>query len=226
MTTKADIVEAYFARWQNDLDRAKDLLADHKYYLEAWLVLSCYIGAFASLRFPTLRDTEAYKGVILQHSGMKDFYEQIDLLFFLQWPRSEFSTHGDFLKLKNHADLVKRIEAAFGDENTIRNHQRYVRQSEFLAALSENSFPGFDCGNLQEYLPLFSNVELLYRYVRCHAVHAVRFPFVTRVHLAGGGTRYEDNHAITGNVLYKTVLGVLNSLKSECISQDKWPWEL
>src|SRR5882724_6756773 len=81
MTAKADIVEAYFARWQDDLDRAKDLLADQKYYLEAWLVLSCYLGAFALLRFPTLRDTEAYKGVVLQYSDMKDFYEQIDLLF-------------------------------------------------------------------------------------------------------------------------------------------------
>jgi hypothetical protein len=226
MTAKLNFVEAYFARWQADLDRAKILLADQKYYLEAWLVLSCYIGAFASLRFPTLHDTEAYKRVVLQYSGIKDFYEQIDLLFFLQWPRSDFSTHGDFLKLKNHAHLVKRIEVTFGDENTITNQQRYVSQSEFLAAVSQNLFPGFDYGNLQEYLPLFSNVELLYRYVRCRAVHAARFPFVTRVHVAGGGTRYQDNHAITGRVLYKTALGVLNNLKSQCMSEDKWPWEL
>jgi hypothetical protein len=112
----------------------------------------------------------------------------------------------------------------FGDENTITNQQRYVSQSEFLAAVSQISFPGFDYGNLQEYLPLFSNVE--YRYVRCHAVHAARFPFVTRVHVVGGGTRYEDNHAITGSVLYKTAVGVVNRLTAQCISEDKWPWDL
>jgi len=114
MTAKPDFVEAYFARWQGDLDRAKILLEDQKYYLEAWLVLSCYIGAFASLRFPSLRDNEAYKDVVLKYSGMKDFYEQIDLLFFLQWPRSDFSTHGDFLKLKNHADLAKGSKRRLG----------------------------------------------------------------------------------------------------------------
>ena len=162
MTAKTDFVGAYFAHWDDDLNRAKTLLADQKYYLEAWLVLSCHIGALASLRFPTLRDNEAYKGVVLQYSGMRDFYEQIDLLFFLQWPRSEFSSHGDFLKLKNHTDLANKIEAVFGDENTVRNQQRYVSQAECLAAVSQNSFPSLDYGNLQQYLPLFSNVELLY----------------------------------------------------------------
>lgn len=83
-------MQDYFARWDGDLDRARTLLADQKYYLEAWLVLSCHIGALASLRFPTLRDNEGYKRVVLQYSGMKDFYQQIDLSFFLQWPRSGF----------------------------------------------------------------------------------------------------------------------------------------
>jgi hypothetical protein len=226
MSAKTDFVRAYFASWEDDLTRAKTLLADQKYYLEAWLVLSCHIGAFASLRFPTLQDNEAYKSVVLQYSGMKDFYEQIDLLFFLQWPRSAFSSHGDFLKLKNHADLANKIEAAFGDENTIRNHQRYVSQAECLAAVSQNSFPGLDYSNLQQYLPLFSNVELLYRFVRCRAVLSVRFPFVTKVHIAGGGTRYEDNHSITGKVLCETAWGILKNLRSECISKSKWPREL
>ena len=219
-------MQEYFARWEGDLERAKTLLADQKYYLEGWLVLSCHIGAFASLRFPTLRDNEGYKSVVLQYSGMKDFYEQIDLLFFLQWPRSDFSSNGDFLKLKNHTDLAKKIKAAFGDENIIRNRQRYVSQHDFLGAVSQNPLPGFDQGNLQQYLPLFSNAELLYRYVRCRAVHALLFPFVTRVHLADGGIRYDDNHAITGSVLYKTALGILIKLRSECVSMSKWPWEL
>lgn len=219
-------MQDYFARWDGDLDRANTLLADQKYYLEAWLVLSCHIGALASLRFPTLHDNEGYKCVVLQYSDMKDFYEQIDLLFFLQWPRSDFSTHGDFLKLKNHTDIAKKIEAVFGDENTIRNQKRYVSQADFIAAVSQSPFPGFDQGNFQQYLTLFSNVELLYRYVRCRAVHTLHFPFVTTVHLADGGIRYEDNHAITGKVLYETASGILKNLRSECVSKNKWPWDL
>jgi hypothetical protein len=201
VTTKADIVKDYFAGWDNGLDRAKTLLSDERYYLEAWLVLSCHIGALASLRFPTLHDNESYKRVVLNYSGMPEFYEQIDLLFFLQWPHSDFSSHGDFLKLKDHTQVAKKIEAAFGDENTIRGATRYVSRSDFLSVVKQSPFPGFDEQNLQQYLPLFSNLELLYRYVRCRAVHNIRFPFVTKVHLSGGGTRYEDNHAITGAVI-------------------------
>ena len=119
MTSKADFVKDYFAEWDNDLNRANTLLSEQRYYLEAWLVLSCHIGALASLRFPTLHDNESYKRVVLNYSGMPEFYEQIDLLFFLQWPRSEFSSHGDFLKLKDHAQVAKKIEASFGDENAI-----------------------------------------------------------------------------------------------------------
>lgn len=226
MTTKADILKDYFARWDNDLDRAEILLKEQKYYLEGWLVLSCHIGAFAALRFPTLRDNEAYKGVVLQYSGMRDFYEEIDLLFFLQWPKSDFSSHGDFLKLKDHAQIAKNIEAAFGNENTFPNQRRYVSEVNFLAAVSQNPFPGFDQGNLKQYLPLFSNVELLYRYVRCRAVHSLNFPFVTRVHLADDGIRYDDNHAITGKVLYDTASGILKNLRSECVSGNEWPWNL
>lgn len=224
---KADFVQAYFSRWDNDLDRAKTLLAAQEYYLEAILVLSCHIGALASLRFPTLADNAAYKRVVLEYSSMRDFYEQIDLLFFLQWPRSEFLSHGDFLKLKNHAEIAKAVEAAFGDENTVRQDtKRYVSQRDFLAAVSGSPFPGFDQHNLQLYLPLFSNLELLYRYVRCRAVHSLRFPFITRVHLSNGGVRYDSNHAITGGVLYQTALGVLNNLRTECLRENKWPWEL
>lgn len=226
VTTKADILKDYFARWDNDLDRAKTLLSDQRYYLEAWLVFSCHIGALASLRFPTLHDNESYKRAVLDYSGLSGFYEQIDLLFFLQWPRSDFSNHGDFLKLKDHAQVAKKIEAAFGNENTITNQTRYVSQADFLLAVGQSPFPGFDQGNLRQYLPLFSNVELLYRHVRCRAVHALRFPFVTRVHLADGGIRYDDNHAITGKVMYETASGILKNLRSECVSRNEWPWDL
>jgi hypothetical protein len=226
-TAKAGFVEAYFDRWGDDVDRAKTLLLTREYYREAILVLSCHIGALASLRFPALADGVAYKRMVLEYSGMSDFYERIDLLFFLQWPRSELSTHGDFLKLKHHRELATAIEAAFGNEDTVREAAaRYVSPPDFLAAVETRALPGFDRSNLQEFLALFSNVELLYRYVRCRAVHSLRFPFVTTVHLSDGGVRYESNHAITGDVLHQTVLCVLRRLRAECLREKKWPWEL
>lgn len=107
MTEKADIIRDYFGGWQDDLLRAKSLQNDPKYYLEAILVLSCYIGALGSLRYPSEKDNRAYKTVVREYSGKRDFYEQVDLLFFLQWPRSDFQNHGDYLKLKNHQDTPK-----------------------------------------------------------------------------------------------------------------------
>ena len=69
-------------------------------------------------------------------------------------------------------------------------------------------------------------MELLYRYVRCQAVHALHFNFVTRVHGADDGIRYDDNHAITGKVLYERASGILNNLRWECVKENKWSWEL
>lgn len=227
MAAKADFVEAYFARWDKDLGRAKTLLAGQDYYLEAMLVLSCHIGALASLRFPGLADNVAYKRVVLDYSGMRDFYEQIDLLFFLQWPRSDFASHGDFLKLKSHSEVARVIEAVFGREDEIREApKRYVSPQSFLTTVSASPFPGFDKTNLQQYLPLFSNVELLYRYVRCRAVHSLHFPFVTQVHFVGGDVCYRPNHPITGEVLYQTAFGILDNLRTECLRDGRWPWEL
>ena len=219
-------MQDYFARWDEDIDRARTLLENPKYYLEGWLILSCHLGALASLRFPTLRDNEGYKRVVLQYSDMRDFYDEVDLFFFLQWPKSELSTHGDYLTLKNHSDLVMKIEAAYGDENKVKTGKRYVSQADFMAAVGPSPFPGFDRTNLQQHLPLFSNAELLYRYVRCRAVHSLRFPFVTKVHLADGEVRYNDNHAITGSVLYQTAARIVNNLRSECVGKSKYPWEL
>ncbi len=130
------------------------------------------------------------------------------------------------MTLKNHSALVTKIEAAFGDENKVRTGKHYVSQVEFMTTLGSSPFSGFDQANLQQHLPLFSNVELLYRYVRCRAVHSRRFPFVTKVYLGEGKIRYENNHAITGSKLYKTASGIVSNLRLECEGKSKWPWEL
>ena len=227
MTEKADVIRDYFEGWQEDLARAKSLLGDLKYYRrEAILVLSCYIGALGSLRYPGEQDNKAYKTVVREYSGRRDFYEQIDLLFFLQWPRSDFQTHGDYLKLKNHADVSKIIVATYGEEDQIKSGTRYISQQDFMVFVDHVPFQGFDRENLQQHLPLFSLYEMLYRYLRCRAVHCVRFPFVTTVHVVDGSIRYEDNHAITGSVLLETTENILRNLSEECIEKSQWPWEL
>lgn len=227
MTEKCETIKAYFEGWQEDLARVKMLMAESKYYLEAILVLSCYIGALGSLRYPGEKeDNKAYKRVVREYSGKKDFYEQIDLLFFLQWPRSLFWSHGDYRKLKNHEEISKVIVDAYGEETKIKNSTRFISQQDFMLCVERRPFPGFDGQNLRELLPRFSLCEMLYRYLRCRAVHDVRFPFVTKFHQVGGGTRYEDNHAITGAVLLETTQNILTSLSFECLEKAKWPEEL
>lgn len=226
MTQKCETIKAYFDGWQEDLARVKMLMADSKYYLETILVLSCYIGALGSLRYPGEEDNKAYKRVVREYSGKKVFYEQIDLLFFLQWPWSQFQSHGDYLQLKNHAEISKAIVDAYGDEDQIKNLTRYISQRDFLTCVEQRPFVGFDGSNLREHLPRFSICEMLYRYLRCRAVHDVRFPFVTKWHQVGGGIRYEDNHAITGAVLLETTENILTSLSLECLEKAKWPEEL
>jgi hypothetical protein len=226
LTGNTDVIRDYFEGWQEDLARAKSLLSDPKYYREAILVLSCYIGALGSLRYPGEQDNKAYKTVVREYSGRRDFYEQIDLLFFLQWPRSVFRNHGDYLKLKNHADVSKMIVATYGEEEQVKNNTRYLSQQDFVVSVDRKSFQGFDRSNLEEHLPLFSLCELLYRYLRCPAVHSGRFPFVTTVTSIDGSVRYEDNHAITGSVLLETTESILRNLSKECIEKSQWPWEL
>jgi hypothetical protein len=226
LTEKTDVIRDYFEGWQEDLARARSLLGDPSYYLEAILVLSCYIGALGSLRYPGKGDNKAYKTVVREYSGKRDFYEQIDLLFFLQWPRSEFRTHGDYHKLKNHAEIYKIIVATYGEEDQIKSGTRYISQQDFIASVDQASFQGFDRENLAQHLPLFSLCEMIYRYLRCSAVHSVRFPFVTRVHVVDGSIRYEDNHAITGRVLLETTENILAHLSSQCIEKSQWLWEM
>lgn len=226
MTGKAEIIRDYFDGWRDDLARAEALLGNQTYYLEAILVLSCHVGALGSLRYPGDQDNKAYKSVVREYSGKRDFYDEVALLFFLQWPRSDFRAYGDYLKLKNHREIAQIISKEYGTEDQVRSGKRYISQQEFITSVDRAQFQGFDRENLVGNLPLFSICEMLYRYLRCRAVHNVQFPFVTRVHIVDEGIRYDDNHAITGPVLLETVKNILNNLSGECMQKSQWPWEL
>ena len=76
------LIEEYFKVWEKDLIKAKYLLTQNEYYLEAILLLSCYIGALASLRYPLIEDdNKSYKKTVLKYSGKKIFTKnRFDLL--------------------------------------------------------------------------------------------------------------------------------------------------
>ena len=74
MDAKLHIIEAYFQEWTETLNRAKKLMDIPEYHCEAILVLSCYIGAFARLRYPSERnDAVSYKDIVLQYADKDDF---------------------------------------------------------------------------------------------------------------------------------------------------------
>lgn len=226
MTGKVFFIDEYFKRWGNDLDKAAELLANDRYYLEGMLVLSCYLGAFAAMRYPTVRDGEAYVRIVLEYSGKRAFFEQIDLLFFYQWPRSKLRDNGNYKGLKQHPELVEALKPAYGSINDIKEKTRYVSPSEFVAHVEAAAIPDFDEVNLREKLPLFSLAELLYRYLRCDAVHNAEFPFINEMTDMDEKVTYEHNHAITGVVLLETTRGVREGLWKECQTKTKWPHEL
>lgn len=221
-----ELIAEYFKVLKQDLSKAEKLLNQDEYYLEAILILSCYIGALASLRYPQLKDNESYKKTVLQYSGKKDIYEKIDLLFFYQWPKSDFKDHGAYKKLKNYEEIKSVLVSEFGNEDVVKNNMRYVTQEDILKYILAKPVKGFDLKNLKSNLSLFSVCEILYRYVRCYAVHNKSFPLVNSVLSTDGGMRYEDKHLITGKFLFQTVESILHNLEVECLKEGKWPYEL
>jgi hypothetical protein len=224
MSDKKFFIKSYFEDWKQDLSKTKKLLNQNEYYLEAILILSCYIGALASLRYPDDKDGESYKKIVLKYSGDKsDIYKKIDVLFFYQWPRSDFKDHGSYKALKNYAEIKNILLSVFGDETTIKGKTRYVTQQVIMQHILSNPFNGLDKQNIEMCLPLFSVREILYRYVRCYAAHNKSFPLVNKLN---GSMRFEDNHIITGKFLFQTVEAILNNLEGECLREVKWPSEL
>jgi hypothetical protein len=221
-----ELIAEYFKVWKQDLSKTEKLLNQDEYYLEAILVLSCYVGALASLRYPQLKDNKSYKKTVLQYSGKKDIYEKIDLFFFYQWPKSDFKDHGSYKKLKNYNEIKSILVSEFGDEDVVKNNMRYVTQQDIIKRTLAKPFKGLDQQNLESNLPLFSVCEILYRYVRCYAVHNKSFPLVNKVFTTDGVTRYKDKHVITGEFLFQTVENILHNLEVECLKEEKWPHEL
>jgi len=86
---KSYFIAKYFEKWEKDVKKAENLLVSDDFFLEGLLVLSCYIGALGRLRYPSeTRDWKSYKTIVSEYSGQREVFENIDLLFFYQWPTS------------------------------------------------------------------------------------------------------------------------------------------
>jgi hypothetical protein len=226
---KTEFIAAYFDKWTNDVERAETLAGSDEYFLEGLLVLSCYIGALGRLRYPQEEtDWKSYKTVVWEYSGLKEIFENIDLLFFYQWPNSKLANDGTYKALKNHSDLVAIFKGAFGDENDIKNNaSRYQKRGDLINLVKSKNNKWFDEGNFQKYIELFSNNQILYQFVRCEAVHNAHVLLFNRSYMPDQKRHtYKDNHQVDRQVILTTVKNMVAKLRDECVAKSKWPWEL
>src|SRR3974377_1508627 len=101
---KLQMIAEFYSQWEKDVARAKTLFETDEYFFEGLLVLSCYIGALARLRYPQeTKDWKSYKKIVSEYSGQIAIYENIDLLFFYQWPRSKLANDKTYKHVKNHS---------------------------------------------------------------------------------------------------------------------------
>ena len=225
----AEALSSYFQQWQQDVQRAEELVKS-KYCLEGILVLSAYIGALGSLRYPKeKKDWKAYKDVVRNYSGLMDIYENIDLLLFYQFPRSILKDDSLYKKLKNYDDILKIFYEEFGDEFTIKENRvmRYCKRDHLKDIIGEKQTGWFDNQNFDENIELFSNNHILYKFVRCQAVHNKGFHLINRgVSAETSQDVYEDNHQITRDVILRTANNIVENLKEECLSKNMWPERL
>jgi len=226
---KLHLVKEYFAQWQNDLSRANALLESDEYFLEGLLVLVCYIGALARVRYPQeQKDWKSYKDIVWEYGGKKNLYANIDLLFFCQWPKSKMANDKIYQRLRNHSEIVLVIKEYFGDEEAMRHSTERYQTREAIVSLIKKKKPSwFDESNFREHVKLFSNNQILYEILRCEAVHNANFLLFNPTYQAGQNKIiYEDNHEITRHVILETLQNIISGLEKECLAQSKWPWEL
>jgi hypothetical protein len=142
--SKRFYIDEYFKGWNRDVARTKELINGKRHYLEGVLALSCYLGALGAMRYPTLRDGDAYVKVVLEYSGKREFYEQVDLLFFLQWPKSKLKDHGSYKELKNHTEIAAALMKVYGTADDVKAKTRYVSKADVVHHATEAKIARFD----------------------------------------------------------------------------------
>ncbi len=227
-STKSLFIESFFEGLEGDFKRARRLYYSKAFRLEGMTVMICQIAALARYRYPNERDWKSFKDIISNYSGKYDVYENIDLLFFYQWPESKLASDREYQKLAHYIAIKAEFEKSFGDIESIRSGSNRYQKREYLEALLQSSnIDGFESSNFLRFIELYSNNQIFYQYARCHAVHNNDFPLINiGVSYPKRVKTYTDNHQITGTVVVETLEGILKNAKQECLDNDKWLHEL
>jgi hypothetical protein len=228
---KSDSLNAYFDQWSDDINRAEVLLRSKEYFFEGLLVLSCYIGGLARLRYPTISDDwKSYKEIVSKYSDLNDIFENIDLLFLYQWRNNPtVKNEKVYNDLKDYPKLLAIFKSEFGDEENIKGSTiRYQKRDKLIELIKSKNVAWFDEVNFTKRIELFSNNQILYKFVRCEAVHnADIFPIFKRSYQPQANKQtYKDNHQINREVILNTVSNIVRRLRQESLKELKWPWEL
>jgi hypothetical protein len=220
---KSFFIEQYFKQWNKDVNRAEALLKSEEYFLEGLLVLSCYIGALARLRYPNItEDWKSYKKIVHEYSSLNNIFDNIDLLFFYQWRVSIVGDDKEYNKLKNYDELLAIFRSEFGDEQNIKGSEvRYQKRSQLIELIKSKNVSWFDEDNFIKYIELFSNNQICYRFIRCEAVHNAYFPLLNAsCQPETKKQTYRDNHQVNREVILNTVRNILERLRQESLSSS------
>lgn len=170
------------------------------------------------------------KGIcsISNYSGHTEFFDNIDLLLFYQFKKSKLVGPKVYDKFKNYDDILEILKRKFGDDSEIKEGEsRYVKKEELCGTIKSENTNWYDEENFMEYIQLFSNNHILYKYARFEAVHNAAFPLVnSSYNPETEKTTYRDNHQVDRDVVLSSLKNIVASLKDKCVGSETWTWEL
>lgn len=228
VSNKLELITKYFEKWEKDIQRAESLLNSEDFSLEGLIVIVCYIGALGALRYQDTEDWKSYKDIISNYSGHSEIFDNIDLLLFSQFEKSKLADERVYKKLKNYDDILEIIKSRYGNEQNIKEGTiRYLKKEDISELIKAKRTTWYDEENFLQYIQLFSNNQILYKYARCEAVHNADFPLLNPSHSPETGkTTYKDNHQVDRELILNSLKNIVDNLKSECIKNEAWPGEL
>ncbi len=220
-------IEAYFEKWTKELEKTKKVLESNN-LLPQWLILMCcYIDAFSKLRYPDKVNNEAFKSLVLEYSGEKEFYSQIDLHFLYMIDKSLWADNRLLNKLKNRITIKKVLEDNFEGMGDYYSKSRYQSSNDVLDAFRNSKAAGIDMLNIEKNIENYSLASFLYHVIRCSAVHENNFPGLNEYsqHLDDGNVinGHRPNDILTPEVIWDTLFNILTQLKNECLVKCKFP---
>lgn len=223
-------ISAFFDQVYGDILRAIELIdsSKQKFYTDGILLLCCHIASLAKMRYPNKNDRDGYIAIVLEYSGMGWFYEKVDLKLFYQLPNSILKEKVRNKPLNSSYKLISNAtKKQYPEKDMDKPNIRYIHKDHLIKIISSLRIQGVYPENINEYISIFTLSDILYRFIRCYAVHNFDFPLLNRISVAGKDEEiYEANHIIDHEIIIKTAKYIFYKLWSECIAKNKWAHEL